>query len=168
MDIEPIGLNKEMLEVPVKSFVTEKGSTYSYNSDGMVSGFKTVEQKKYPDSMAVFADFNEDEAKKVLAAIDHNRIDHNQKVYIVERQKDGTGNVVEGMEEIKDSDNLNLTIFNVVTRESSFVKPVSLRPEIGKYVFEYNHDKNGNRSMRHLGHKVVAIDYVNGVTKRNK
>lgn len=153
--------NPEQESKKPRSFMTERGSVYSYDETGRTSRFKKATNEQYePQDLTVFLDLDDEDYKFFRAALEGQNPDLKKKIYIVERKKDDKPEVRESLNEVQDSQRLYLA---VVDKNGSIIKLVkaSLKSEIGKTVFDTrSYEKDGkNFRERHFGHKITKIDY---------
>lgn len=154
----PKGIVNRESEKKVKSFKTERGSVYTYDSEGKTTRFQTATGEKHErQDITVFVDLNPVETQEYLAAY---RLENTgKKIYIIEQQQDGSGNVIRDVSKVKDKDKL---LIGIVKDKKVLAKHKAvLEPTIGYLVFDYRHfTKDGETfSERHLGNKVVEINY---------
>ena len=141
---------------PVKSFETERGSIYSYDNEGKVARYKTIENKVYKEDLTTFVTLNQEQSIKVVDAISSEKFG----VYIVEAGDSGVSNYVYKREDVKNVDKLRFVVIDIPENKCVFSKKASLTPIVGDTVYEVSesNDKK-NTFIRHLGHKVTKINY---------
>lgn len=141
----------------IESFITAHGSIYTYNSDGKTTRLKTEtgEQMEAQD-ITVFVDLSPDEEQDYLQAY-RNKNSPDDKIYIVERQKDNSTKIIRDISQIKNAEEIYLIIAN--KGEILQTKKASLKPIKGWNVFDTRHYTKNNKEYteRHLGNKVVDI-----------
>lgn len=160
--LSPLAENRDSAESEprVKSFKTAKGSVYTYDSEGKTTRFKTATAEQYErQDLTVFTDLSSDEERIFLEAINIEGGATPTKVYVVERQPDDSALVVRDVAQVKDPARLYLTI--VKNGQITENKPVSLVPFEGANTFDTRHFEENGQMMteRHLGNKVIRIDY---------
>ena len=143
----------------VKLFKTAKGSVYTYDSDNKTTRFKTVtgEQNDRQD-ITVFLNLAPQEEQDILMAYrGYER--EGVKVYVIERKADDNVKVIRDVKEVENKDRLYLAIVSGSTVETMY--KASLEPKVGANVFDFRtFYENGERmSERHLGNKVVDIEF---------
>lgn len=158
---ESLGANevREIKDIPVRSFETEMGSVYTYDSDGKTTRFKTVDKTQHDKKdLTVFIDLNTDESQKVSNA--YINFDGNFKFCVLEIKDDNSLEIINKKEDIKNLDRLRFGILNVQKEKWAFLKNASLTPTVGYTVFEVGESKKGKDLVsQHLGHKVTKINY---------
>jgi hypothetical protein len=140
----------------IAGFKTARGSVYTYDEDGKVTRFKTAtgEQKARSD-ITVFADLTGADFSDYLFAIHESE---GQMVHIIQKSPDNSGRVIRDVNEVTDPNNLILAITD---NNKTFLKvrPCSLVPAVGRYVYENRRSDGSDPSqiVRHMGHQVVEI-----------
>jgi hypothetical protein len=151
----------------VASFETAKGSIYTYDEDGKTTRFKpaAIARGETPDQnrqdVTVFVHLSPDAQQKYLDAIHAHTDDptRKRKVYVVERQTDGTPRIIRDIAQITDPENVYLAALrNGLVIGST---KASIQPELGANVFDTRHYLEQDKWLteRHLGNKVVKRNY---------
>ncbi len=144
-----------------KSFKTAQGSVYTYDQDGKTTRFKTATgEPQARQDLTVFVDLTPDESQEFLHAYHHVRKeDKNSKIYILERQPDNTPKILRDISEVQYQDRIYLSI--VKNGVATSIKKASVKPVIGHHVFDTRqyHENGQTMTERHLGNKVVDIQY---------
>lgn len=150
----------EKFKLPT-GFVTEKGSAYSYSSDGRIHR-ERFDGTSHDMGLAVFIDDtpdNLDVLTRLGTVQDHLPPEKRKKAYILQLEdKDGQKTVkgkVYSTEEVTDPNNLAFALINGLGQIVSWV-PANLQPKIGSHVFEIDKLDDGKTS-RHPGHRVTDI-----------
>jgi hypothetical protein len=143
-----------------RGFRTAQGSAYTYDSDGKTTRFKTATGEQHDrQDITVFSPLSLEDEQDYLLAYRSENPDRQEKVYVVERQSDGTPKIIRDVREVTLPSNLYLTI----TRGNQIIKfnGASLEPTVGANVFDTRHYEENGRTMteRHLGNKVTEIIY---------
>lgn len=156
-------MNKERAPRPqdsIDSFVTSKGSVYTYGTEGHTSRFKMVKAEQQPtQGIAVFVDLGLRDVKEIAVAYLTRSAAQRTKIFVVEHGTNGQTRIITDATEIQDPERLYLATYQDGQIAKS--RPVSLFPKIGSYVFDTRQfEENGVvRTERHLGHKVTSINY---------
>lgn len=171
---QPSPEKQSQQKLPV-SFMTERGSVYTYQEDGRATRFKAAVGEHYPaQDVTLFATLSKmDVAHYSDTAYKHipgnNRLtreylEHikNRNIYIFQRTPDGGGEIVDTLADIKDPSLLNIGIVDGDPANGGkmvLLHEASLYPSVGARVIELEHFDTGNGPERfyHLGHEVVSI-----------
>ena len=171
---QPSPENQARRKLPI-SFMTQKGSVYTYQEDGRVTRFKAVEAKHYPEQdVTIFVtlsdeDFSQysDTAYKHLPgnnglAREYLEYIKNRSIYIFQRLPDGGGEIVDSLDDIHDPAALNIGIIDGDPADGGelvLLHEASLYPTLGARVIELSHHDVGNGLERfyHLGHEVASV-----------
>ncbi len=142
----------------IKSFTTDHGSVYTYDSDGKTTRFKTETGEQHEkQGITVFMDLNAEEAQRVLEAV---QIEGSPlQSYIVERQADDSAVSIANLESVTNPNNLYLVVYE--NGKPIVVKKASLTPRIGMSVYDtrkYQGENGETLSERHLGNNVSSIE----------
>jgi len=142
------------------SFVTEKGSKYTYDEEGRTVRHKlTSGETLEPQDVTVFVDFDDEEGQKVNDSIHSENPELKRKIYVIERGEDNQPKVIRNFSDVENPDNLYLGLFKDGKMVGS--KKATLKPTMGNTVFDTRHfqDESGEwQTERHLGHKVIDIE----------
>ncbi|MFA5025364.1 MAG: hypothetical protein WC503_02580 [Candidatus Shapirobacteria bacterium] len=155
MDGEPT--KKEVVNRPVKSFETAKGSTYTYDANGNTLRYKTVDQEwQEKMDITVFVPTDDENKAKIFDAYTRpNKFNF----YLVEVQGDKQVPIY-GLEDVTNPENLRFGVFNIPKNKWAFFRKASLTPTIGTIVYERGKSaKSNERFQHHLGHEVTKINY---------
>jgi len=157
------GVSVEVLERPkvIKAFTTARGSRYAYDSEGKTTRFKTAtgEQHERQD-ITVFANLNPDEEQEFLKSNHHPDTEKQvDKIYVLERQPDGTPKILRDIAEVSDQSSVFLGILK--GDQWGLIKPASIKPVMGYNAFDMRSYQEDGKTMteRHLGNKVASIEY---------
>ena len=144
----------------IKSFTTDHGSVYTYDSDGKTTRIKTAgdtPEQFEKQGITVFMDLNAEEAQQVLEAVQVKGSP--LQSYIVERQADDSAVSIADLESVTNPDNLYLVVYE--NGKPIVVKKASLTPSIGKSVYDtrkFQGENGETLSERHLGNNVASIE----------
>lgn len=144
----------------IDSFVTSKGSVYTYDKEGHTARYKTAKSEQQPtQGIAVFVELGLRDAKEVVAAYLTRSSNQRTRIFVVEHGANGQTRIITDATEIQDPSRLSLAIYQGDHIAKS--RPVSLFPKIGSYVFDTRqYEQDGvQKTERHLGHKVTAINF---------
>lgn len=146
----------------IKSFKTSQGSVYTYDAEGKTTRFKTAtnEQMNKQD-ITVFVDLSPEQEQIVLNAYLPDGETHDRtKVYVLEKNPDGTPKVIRDVAEVTDPSKLYLAVIEDNTRYT-LLKRASLTPKPNHSVFDSRQfEKDGGWfTERHLGNRVVDIEF---------
>lgn len=141
-----------------KGFVTEKGSRYSYKSDGGIHREK-FDGTRHEAGIAVFiadTDENLDTLSRLSAISDHIPPEMRKKPYILQLDyKKNTARKIYKTVDVVDPSSLAFALISGRGQIESMI-PASLQPQLGDYVFEMDKLPDGS-TMRHPGHRVSDI-----------
>ncbi len=157
---KPIATPEARPQDSIASFITSKGSIYTYDEDGHTTRFKAktgVEQPK--QDITVFVDVGLRDARTIAAAYLLRSSTEKTRVAVVERQSDGSLLIVNDIQDVSDP-----TALQVVTFRGDRVvksKPASILPQVGLRVFDSRRylENGATKTERHLGHRVVSVQY---------
>jgi hypothetical protein len=156
--------------IPVARFKTAKGSIYNYDSEGRTSRFKSATNEQHdPQDVTVFADLDIEEAQDFMLAYrtQQELAGKRIKLYVTEKLPDGTGKIIRNRTDIEDEERLTLAVINgnqngrFSPENVVMVKRATLQPAVGLNTFDTRHFQENGETLteRHLGNKVVALDY---------
>lgn len=135
----------------VLSFETEKGSIYTYDSNGNTTRFKkTTNEKCDTQDLTVFVKFNDSNELEDFSNAGF------RKIYVIDK----FGNKYNTNKQVKGKD-VRLAIVDSNTNKVLQLAIVSLEPKIGYTVFDQRRFEKNEEQFRqiHLGHKVTKINY---------
>ena len=155
MDNEP-GLKESIGKLP-KTFVTEKGSVYTYGPDGRAERYKKITGEKFGKmGITVFFDADPDNKKRIVDA--YERGSGKFSIHLVEIY-DGKPVEIIDLKQVVNAENLRFCVMNLEKRKLAFSTKASLTPKVGSVVYEQAPPRrDGDKSWSHLGHEVVKID----------
>jgi hypothetical protein len=141
---------------PIKGFKTSKGSIYTYDGNGKTTRFKaaTNEQMATQD-ITVFVELTFSQEQMILYSIDHPE----RKVYILEKQEDGTPKIIRSITDVANAGKIYLAAIED-NKRYLVLQPANLKPQVGLQVYDtrfYKDEKGNEYSERHLGNKVAEI-----------
>jgi hypothetical protein len=151
----------------VSSFETAKGSVYTYDENGKTTRFKprAIDRGENPQNerqdITVFVQLTPEAQRKYLDVIHAHADDpaKKRKVYVVEKQPDGTPRILRDIAQITNPDEVYLTAM----RNGLVIgaTKASIQPEVGAHVFDTRQYEDDGKTYteRHLGNKVVKINY---------
>lgn len=145
----------------IDSFMTEKGSVYTYDDKLCTTRLRKSGEKFEKQGIAVFVDLDDQEKEDFLDAYQyHPRDEQTKEIYVIERvPKIKKNKTVFSINEVDNPEELYLIIVSkqgVIKR-----KEASLMPKVGLTVFDYRQYKEGEEEHieRHIGHKVMKVSY---------
>lgn len=158
-DVESVPAKTETSIIP-KKFKTEKGSIYTYDSEGRVSRHKTLEDKHFPtQNLTVFVDITDEEIQNILDDINS---EGERTPCITQKDEDGSYKIIHDLDVVDRDKPLYLARAYPKKRQLSIITEADLLPREGMTVFEIktSKDNDGNiNQLPHLGHKVTEIVY---------
>ena len=156
----------------VRSFQTAQGSIYTYDASGRTTRYKTAtHEQMVPQDVTVFANLSLQQEQEFLEAHrgtvlrDGKRV----KVYVAEKQPDGTGRIIEHLDDIDYPDKLALVGIDGKSNgrfgADNVVMAVgaTLDPTLGMNTFDTRSYRDGEGTFmreRHLGNKVTEIEHI--------
>ena len=144
----------------IESFMTSKGSIYTYDDVGHTTRFKAATGEVQPEQgITVFVEAGVKDAPRVAAAYLLRSSTNKTRIEVVEAQEDGAIKIIKDATEVVSPDRLLVATF----RDDRVVKSrsASLLPIIGRYPFDSRTFEEGGevRTERHIGHRVTSIQH---------
>ncbi len=145
----------------VKSFSTERGSVYTYDSDGKSTRFRTATQEQCPrEDITVFVDLDGLEEADVLSAM--YSTSSTMKAHVLEVEEEGKSpRIIRDISEVKDPNKVAVGVI----KDGSYrlFKKASVTPVVGWCPFEYRRFEEDGQwfSSRHVGNRVTNVEYEN-------
>ncbi|HWS49064.1 MAG TPA: hypothetical protein VN174_03385 [Candidatus Methanoperedens sp.] len=155
MDNEPP--KGKIINKPIKSFETAKGSVYTYDKKGKTLRYKTVDQELQEKmDITVFISTDEDTRAKIFDAYTRP----NKFSFHLVEVRDNNPVQIYGLEDIENPENLKFGVLNIPKNKWAFYRKASLTPTMGAVVYERgNSTKDSGKFIHHLGHEVTKINY---------
>ncbi|MCX6727459.1 MAG: hypothetical protein NTX11_01435 [Candidatus Saccharibacteria bacterium] len=144
----------------VESFMTSKGSVYTYDSEGHTTRLKAATGELQPEQgITVFVEAGVKDVPRVAAAYLLRSSTNNTRIEVVETQEDETIKIINDVTEVSSPDRLLVATLS----DGKVVKsrPASLFPVIGTYPFDSRtFEEDGEvKTERHIGHRVTSIQH---------
>ena len=173
-EIEQNSENNEKLEMvleqlrKIESFTTDKGSVYSYDADGHMSGVSSSRRSNFgvPDTMPVL-EKKEKQDITVFAELDFVELEAVKATFkpggkhgsprVIEAQPDNSARIITNISEITDPERLALGIIKD-GKEWTLFKKATLVPTKGFNHFDWKSQPNGAHE-RSIGGKETEIKY---------
>lgn len=143
----------------VRSFITEKGSVYTYDQNGQTTRFKTATgESNSKQDLTIFVQLTPEQNQLVLESYQGHTKD--KKVYVCEK-RGHEFKIVRNLEQITDRNNVGLLVLRRSDQKVLLAKKGTLTPTLGFDVFDTRQFQEDGLTYteRHLGHKVVKINY---------
>jgi hypothetical protein len=137
-----------------KSFVTAKGSIYTYGPNGRCAGYKTATGELFePFGITVFTDLEKNPYTEI--ALLQAAKEYTTKLVQADETFTSTGKYIESPEDVVDPYHLLVEFPRLDGR--ALTAPASLYPSLGQTVYEQTVVK-GVVIATHVGNEVVAIE----------
>lgn len=143
----------------VASFVTSRGSVYTYDENGQTTRFKAAANELQPtQDLTVFVDVERGDFLNVAKGYLAFKAGRKSELQVIEQDEDDSMRVVERIDQVQEPERLILGLFS--NGELIRSKPVSIFPKLGSHVYDSRvYEENGvKRTERHFGHKVIKIN----------